>query len=68
MTTALSKYAILLKLSDLLTMSKGWSKICFYIFIYMLNSAQFIMAIDRGVYELHTGNDSNTLAPFIAFK
>ncbi len=34
----------------------------FYIFIYMFNSTELMMSIDRGLYELRTGNNTNTAA------
>jgi hypothetical protein len=39
----------------------------FYIFIYMFHSIELMMSIDRELYELHTGNNTNTAALFIYF-
>ena len=40
----------------------------FYIFIYMFNSTELMLSIDRGLYELHTDNKTKTAALPIVFK
>ncbi len=32
----------------------------FYIFVYMFNSTELMMSIDRGLYELRTDNKTDT--------
>ena len=49
-------------------MSGEWSKMCFYIFIYMFHSADLMVSIDRELYELRTGNNRNPAALLIVFK
>ncbi len=34
----------------------------FYIFIFMVNSTELMMSIDRVLYELRRGNNTNTAA------
>ncbi len=40
----------------------------FYSFIYMFNSTEPMVSIDRGLYELRTGNHTNTAALLNVFK
>jgi hypothetical protein len=40
----------------------------FYIFIYMFNSTELIISIDRGLYELCIDNNTNTTALLIVLK
>jgi hypothetical protein len=50
-----------------LSVSKEWSKMYFYIFIYMFHSTELMMSIDRELYELRIGNNTNIAALLIDF-
>ncbi len=56
------------KYVDFLSVYKEWSQIYFYIFIYMFNSTELMMSIDRGMYELRTNNNTITAALLFVFK
>ena len=47
---------------DFLSVSREWSKICFYIFIYMFHLAELIMSMDRGLYKLNIRKNTNAPA------
>jgi hypothetical protein len=51
----------MIKIFDFLSVSTEWSQMYFYIFIYMFHSIELMMSIDRELYELHTGNNTNTV-------
>jgi hypothetical protein len=50
-----------------MSVSKEWSKMYFYIFIYMFHSTELMMSIDRELYELRIGNNTNIAALLIDF-
>jgi hypothetical protein len=53
---------------DFPSVSGEWSKMYLYIFIYMFHSAELMVSIDRGLYELCTGNNRNPTALLIVFN
>ena len=59
---------MMLKIFEFLLVYKQWSKMYFDIFVCMSNSTEVMMSIDRGLYELHTGTNTNTAVLLIGFK